>query len=146
MSPPKNKLSDGTRRHVRAFAEALFSREVDEAGRPIPPPNERMDWFVTDIDDFVAHLNLRARLLFLLCIYAVSVLSPLLAGRLGMLASLPLAARIHALEALEQTPAALALFAARAIVSIVYYEHPDAAKEIHWDQRCLTQTAIEGTS
>lgn len=139
-------LSSRALRQVRAFAEALFSREVDEAGHPIPPPPERMDWFITDVDDFVAHLNLRARWLFLLCIYAVSVLAPLLAGRFGMLASLPLPARIHALEAFEQTPAALALFAARAIVSLVYYEHPDAAREIHWDRQCLTQTATEVTS
>lgn len=102
-----------------------------------------MAWFITDIDDFVAHLNLRARWLFHLCIYAVSLLAPLVAGRFGTLAGLPLPARIAALEAFEQTPAALALFAARAIVSLVYYEHPDAAREIHWDQQSLVQANAE---
>lgn len=140
VSNDKATLSSGAQRQVRAFAEALFAREEDEAGLPLAPPKERMDWFVTDIDDFVHHLNLRARLLFLLCIYAVSLLAPLLSGRFGTLAGLPLAARVEALEAFEKTPAALALFAARAVVSLVYYEHPDAAREIHWDRQCLTST------
>lgn len=143
VSPSPPTLSEGTRRHVRAFAEALFSRDVDEAGSPVAPPEARMAWFITDIDDFVAHLNLRARWLFHLCIYAVSLLAPLLSGRFGTLAGLPLPARIAALEAFEQTPAALALFAARAIVSLVYYEHPDAAREIHWDRQSLVQANAE---
>lgn len=144
MSNDKATLSPNAQRHVRAFAEALFAREEDEAGLPLAPPRERMDWFVADIDDFVHHLNLRARLLFLLCIYAVSLLAPLLSGRFGTLAGLPLAARIDALESFEKTPAALALFAARAVVSLVYYEHPDAAREIHWDKQCLTSATKPG--
>jgi hypothetical protein len=35
----------------------------------------------------------------------------------------------------------LDLFALRALSSLVYYEHPDAAAEIGWDQRCLKPTA-----
>lgn len=96
-----------------------------------------MHWFVDDLDDFVAHLNLRARLLFRACLFTATWLAPLAIGRFAALASLPLTQRIAALDALERTPLSLALFGARAIVSLVYYEHPDAAAELGWDRQCL---------
>ncbi|MCZ7678966.1 MAG: hypothetical protein M5U28_09520 [Sandaracinaceae bacterium] len=40
-------------------------------------------------------------------------------------------------ERLEATPLSLPLLGAKAILSIVYYEHPDAAREIGWDQECM---------
>ncbi|MBX7192054.1 MAG: hypothetical protein K1X94_08350 [Sandaracinaceae bacterium] len=135
---PKHALSDSSRRDAQAFGEALFARTLDEA-----PPAERMRWFVDDLDDFVAHLNLRARWLFLFCLFAVTWVAPLLAGHLGRLRGLSVAGRIAALEALEQSPASLALFGARAVVSLVYYEHPDAAAEIGWDRRCLADVRPE---
>ena len=36
----------------------------------------------------------------------------------------------------------LALCALKALTSFVYYEHPDAAREIGWDQRCLGNTRV----
>lgn len=138
MSETKRSvLSAAARHHVRAFGEALFSRDGGA------PPEERMRWFVEDVDDFVAHLNTRAYLLFRLCLFAVTWLAPLLVLRPRSLASMQLSERLHALEALERSPASLALFGARAIVSLVYYEHPDAAREIGWDQKCLTTVRRE---
>lgn len=128
-------LSPTTRQNALAFGEALFARSMDEA-----PPAERMRWFLDDLDDFVAHLNVRARRLFLLCLFVVTWVAPLLRLRLGRLGRLSLRERIEAIEAIERTPAALALFALRAVVSLVYYEHPDASREIGWDQTCLTDT------
>lgn len=130
-------LSESARRDARAFGEALFARSLDQA-----PPAERMAWFIADLDDFVAHLNLRARLLFLLCLFAVTW-APLLSGRFGRLRGLSVAERIEALEVLERSPASLALFGARAIVSLVYYEHPDAAAEIGWDRKSLAEVQPE---
>lgn len=131
-------LSDSARRDAMAFGEALFARTLEDA-----PPADRMAWFITDLDDFVAHLNLRARMLFHLCLFAVTWVAPLIAGRFARLGGLPLAERIAALEAFERTPLSLALFGARAIVSLVYYEHPDAAREIGWDRKCLTAVRAE---
>jgi len=130
-------LSESARHDVRAFAEALFART-----REAPPPAERMSWFIADLDDFVAHLNLRARLLFLLCLFAVTW-APLLSGRFRRLRVLSVVERIEVLEALERSPAALALFGARAIASLVYYEHPDAAAEIGWDRKSLAEVQPE---
>jgi hypothetical protein len=30
----------------------------------------------------------------------------------------------------------------KALASFVYYEHPDAAAELRWDQRCLGKKAL----
>jgi hypothetical protein len=51
--------------------------------------------------------------------------------------SLSLEDRSHALERLEQSPFALAVFGAKAILCIVYYEHPDAAKLVGYEAKCL---------
>lgn len=131
-------LSESARRDAMAFGEALFARTLDDA-----PPADRMAWFITDLDDFVAHLNVRARMLFRLCLFVVTWIAPIVGGRVSRLGSLALVDRIEALEALERTPLSLALFGARAIVSLVYYEHPDAAREIGWDRKCLTAVRAE---
>ena len=136
----RSVLSASTRDDVRAFAEAVFARHDG------PPPQERLRWLVEDVDDFVAHLNTRSYLLFRLCLFVVTWVAPLLLLRFTRLASLPQDRRLQALEALERSPAALALFGARAIVSLVYYEHPDAAREIGWDQKCLTVVRREAAA
>jgi hypothetical protein len=124
-------FSDATRRDVRAFAEAFFSRDYD------PPPRERMDWFLDDLDDFVSRLNPRSRGLFHLVMAVPTYVAPLCVKHLGRLEDLPVRSRVAALDALERSPLGLPLFAAKAMVSLVYYEHPDAAREIGWDQRCM---------
>lgn len=126
-------LSTAMRKNARAFAEAHFSSDGGA------PPRERMDWFETDIDDFFAHAGTRARLLFGACLFTATWFAPLLVGRaFARLGSLDVPTRIEALEAMERAPlVSLALFALKAISSFVYYEHPDSAREIGWDQRCL---------
>lgn len=124
-------FSDATRRDIRAFAEAFFARD-DE-----PPPAARMDWFLDDLDDFIGRLNPRARGLFHLVMAMPTYVAPVYVRHVGRLADLPLRERVEALEALERSPLGLPLFAAKAMVSLVYYEHPDAAEEIGWDQRCM---------
>lgn len=127
-------LSPRDRDNARALAEALWSRDGER-----PPPEDRLAWFVDDLSDFVGHLNTRARLLFLACLTSITWAGPLLVFRAGRLRSLSIPDRVRAIHAVEKHPlASLALFATKAIVSIVWYEHPDNAREIGWDQRCLT--------
>jgi hypothetical protein len=116
---------------ARALAEALFSTEAG------PPPAERLDWLVRELDDFLDRMGGRGRLLLLLSLFAVSWLAPLLTFRLRSLRSLPLPARIDALERLERSRLAMPLLAVKAILSVLYYEHPDAAREIGFDGACL---------
>lgn len=126
-------LSTAGRAAARAFAEALWSKDGEH-----PPEAHRLDFFEADLADFVGHLNPRARLLFRACLATVTWVAPLIVGRPGRLAGLPVPARIRAIERLERTPASLALFATKAVVSLIWYEHPDSARDLGWDKRCKT--------
>ncbi len=117
-------------RAARAVAEALFAHEGG------PPPAERLDWLERDLADFFGHVTLRARLLFRACVATLTWIAPLLVARLPPFSRLPLEARIEALHRIERTPLSLAFLGAKAILCIVYFEHPEAAREIGWDQRC----------
>lgn len=130
-------LSARARTNLRAFAEAYFSRDGSA------PPADRLDWLVDDIADFLGQVGGRARFVFGACLFAVSWGSGVLVGRpFSPLRALPIDVRIEAIERVEKAPlVALAFFALRALCSLVYYEHPDAAAEIGWDQRCLKPTA-----
>jgi hypothetical protein len=125
-------LGRAGRASLRAFAEALFS----EAGRP--PPADRLDWLVDDFDDFLRQGGARARLGFKALLLVVSVVAPVTVWRLLPLRALPLATRIEALERFERTPAGLAIYALKALVCLVYYEHPDAARSIGYEGTCKT--------
>lgn len=123
-------LPPRVRRAARALAEALFLRPSG------PPSPEVLDWLERDLDDFFGHVTLRARLLFRACLATVVWLAPLVILRLPPLSRLPVAERVRALTRFERTPLALAFLGAKALLSIVYYEHPDAAASIGWDQAC----------
>lgn len=134
----RDGLSIRSKRDARAFAEAFFSRD----GEPVD--GERLDAFVAELSDFFFHVKGRARLLFLACLATATWGAPLLIGRpFTRLGALSIAERIDALERLERMPVGqLALFATKAVTSIVYYEHPDASAEMRWDQRCLGKKAL----
>jgi len=127
--------SPGTLASARALAEAIFSTESG------PPPAARLDWLMDELDDFLGRVGARGRVLLLLSFFDVSWLAPLVAFRFRPLRSLPLAARVDALERLERSRIAMPLLATKAILSVLYYEHPDAAREIGFDGACLTRGA-----
>lgn len=122
---------------MRAFVEAVFARS-GEGGALSPPPEARVAWVCSEIDDFLARVTVRSRLVVLLSLFAVSVLAPLFVRRLGSLASLGLAERVDALSRLEESSLSPALLAVKALASVHYYEHPDAAREVGFDGACMT--------
>jgi hypothetical protein len=130
-------LSRAARANARAIAEALWTRD----GRT-PPPAHRLDWLERDLADFAGHLTLRARLLLSACLATVTWLAPVAIGRLARLRSLSIADRVRAIAAIERAPlVSLALFAAKAILSLLWWEHPENAREIGWDQKCLRSSS-----
>jgi len=131
VEPRRDGLGPGGRRAAIALAEALWSRDGIEA-----PPADRVAWFADDLADFVGRIGGRAWLLFRACLATATWIAPVVIGRAPPLARLSIPDRIRAIAALEGTPAGLALFAAKAIVSMVWFEHPANAREIGWDQRC----------
>lgn len=117
---------------THAVAEALFTTEDG------PPPRERLEWLVDDLDRFFVQAGKRARFMYRLCLLAISVLAPLLILHLPPFRKLPRKQRAEALERMEASWIGLAVFGAKAPLCIIYYEHPDAARFIGYDASCLT--------
>lgn len=107
-----------------AIAEALFS--TDE--RPCPP--ERLAWVERELADLMSRAAPRGRFTFQLGAFAVSVVAPILVGRFPPFTKLTLPLRIEALRRLESRPLGVALIALKAVLCMIYFEHPDAAAEV----------------
>ena len=92
------------------------------------------------MEDFLARASTQARLMLSFMIWLVTLAAPLFVGRLGTLAALAQPERIRALERLERhfgEP----LVAVKAILCLLYYEHPDSAREVGFDGQCLLPRA-----
>ncbi len=124
-------LSPTLHETAAALAEALFST-VDG-----PAPGHRVAWLCDELDHFIAYAGPRARLNLWLCLTGVSVLAPLMVGRPWGFSAMPLALRREAVERLERSPLGLAVFGAKAMLCIVWYEHPENAAFIGADGLCL---------
>lgn len=128
---------DGTplaswQRDLIAIAEAMFSRTEG------PPPPERLEWLARQMADFMAHAGARTRLLLRGSIAAVAGSGAIFSGKFRMFRDLSLAERLHVLEKAERGPVGLATFAVKAMTSILWFEHPDSAREIGFDGGCRT--------
>ncbi len=128
---PGAGLSPWLRDATRALAETLFA--TDDG----PAPADRVDWLCDDLDDFMARSGARALALYRLCAVAVTWLAPLHARKLGPFHSLDFATRAEALERMERGPLGMAVFGARTILCVVWYEHPATARSVGHDGRCL---------
>ena len=122
--PASGRLPGFARATMLHVAEALFS----VAGQT--PPRARMRWLDAELDDFMARSSAIGRLQFTLAALLVSVLAPLWLWRPPGLGRLSIVQRVRALDRFEQSPAAPLLIALRAILCLLYYEHPDAAREV----------------
>jgi hypothetical protein len=131
-APPRQRgLRPGQREAVRAIAATLFA--TDEG----PPDGARLDWLLDDLDDFLGRAGARARGLLSLCVAAITWAAPLRVGRVGPFHSLDPASQALALERLEQGTLGLAVFGAKTLLCIVWYEHPVTARGAGYDGRCL---------
>ena len=141
LSPPEgharrprraSALAPWQQTEVRAFAEAFFA---DEGG---PPSAAHLGYAVDELGQLLAHAGMRSQLLFGASVLTMAFLVPaVLLGRFQRFSRLSIDERLKALHRSETSPAGLAVFLIRALTSIVFYEHPDGARAIRWDQRCL---------
>ena len=115
--------SPATLRIARAIAEAVFARD----GRA--PPEERIAWLVGELEDFLARAGARSRFMLTFSFWLVAVAAPLALRRWPRLEALPVADRVDALSALERVLPE-PLLAVKALLCLIYYEHPDAASEV----------------
>jgi hypothetical protein len=113
-----------------AIASALFARGG------VPPPPERLAYLEREVEDFLARAGTQARLMLSFMIWVVALGAPLFIGRIGTLSGLSGPDRIRALERLERRFGE-PLIAVKAILCLLYYEHPDSAREVGFDDKCL---------
>lgn len=134
-------FTSGQRATTRVLIETLFA--TDEGS----PPNGRVEWVLAEAEDLIRHSGPKLRLIFGLLLFFLNRIGPLLSLRFPSLGRLPLGERIELLTKMEHGIAAGPLLAVRALLAIVYYEHPDAANLIGFTGECLVpreaETAVE---
>jgi hypothetical protein len=123
-------LSKRLQRRIRSFAEALFATESG------PPSDDRLDWLLEELDDFVRQAGSQAGLVVRMTAFVVTWLAPLFVLRPVPFGWLGWRTRVRALERMEGSFAGLPLLAGRAMLCFIYYEHPDAVREIDADGLC----------
>jgi hypothetical protein len=119
-----------TLRALVAIAEAVFSRDGQA------PAAERLAFVEREMEDFLARSGARSRFMFSAMIWLTTALAPLFSGRITPLYALTLSDRVKALSRLERRFSE-PLLAVKAILCLVYYEHPDAARDVGFDGQCL---------
>ncbi|HEX3598360.1 MAG TPA: hypothetical protein VHU80_24800 [Polyangiaceae bacterium] len=112
-----------------AIASAVFGRDGQ------PPPAERLTYLEREIEDFLARSGPRARTMLSFMIWVVALVGPWLVGKLGPLGRLSQKERVRALSRLERRFGE-PLIAVKAILCLLYYEHPDAARDVGFDGEC----------
>lgn len=118
---------------AKIFAEALFA--TDEG----PPDPERIRWLMDDLRDFLGHAGGRARGIFRLCLFACDWLAPLSVRKVPTLANLSRDERIRALATLEHSALGPAALGPKAILCILWFEHPDTQRETRTTPSCMTE-------
>lgn len=125
----------GVRRTARLVAEALFSPDGE------PPDAARLDWLEADFADFYARAHGNAGLILRLSLFALMWLAPLFVNRLGPLSTLPIPRRVIALERFESSLLAPAALAVKAMLCILWFEHPRTQRETSTEPSCLGRSA-----
>jgi len=129
--PRRRGLWGNQRQAVRAIAATLFTTDAG------PPDAECLEWLCDDLDDFLGRVGRRARGLLSLCVAAITWFAPLHVRRLGPFYALDAQTQTTALERMERGPLGLAVFGAKTLLCIVWYEHPETAQRVGYDARCL---------
>ena len=106
------------------IAEALFA---SEAG---PPPPERLQFLQDDLQDFLRHAGLRTRSLVKIALFGVDLVLPILMLK-RPLRYTPWEPRVQLLSRIENSIAGLPLLFIKAVLCLIYYEHPDAQEELY---------------
>ena len=127
-SPPPR---GGFARNLHAFASVQFATAAGA------PPEARLNWAVAQVSAMIAATPGRGAFVYRLSVFVMAWVAPLLIFRLPTFQRLGFEQRVHALERFERSPFGMMLFAIKALICIVYYEHPDAAVEVGFDGACM---------
>lgn len=120
----------GVRVTSRAVAEALFSPDGVSLDR------ERLDWLEEDFADFFARAHGNARMILRASLLALMWVAPWFVFMPLPLTALPLKRRALALERFESSPLAPAALAVKAMLCILWFEHPKTREETGTEASC----------
>jgi hypothetical protein len=118
-------------RHARCVAEALFSTRA-------PPPPARLDFLCNDLADFLHHAGSYARFVVVGSLLLTVWLLPLWVRR-WPLAWVRWETRTETLQRIERSALGFAFLPAKAILCLIYFEHPDAGALLGFDSKCLVE-------
>lgn len=119
-------LPERSFRVLRELARTLF-----DTGAGVPEP--RLDWVVAELRDMLAYTGALARFGLRMAVAFLQFAPILLFGRLRRFTSLRTAERTRMMRWLEEGPFAIAFVPVKLYLCMVYFEHPDAARETGWD-------------
>ena len=123
------------RRAIRGAAEAFFTDPEEPADRGA---DARMAWLVEDADDMVSHGSTQLQTGLRIAIVVLELLPIFVVGRLALASSLTLDERVHFLRKIETGPItflALLVVAWKTLLTVLYFEHPEAAPRMGYDGR-----------
>ena len=121
------------RRAIRGVAEGLFTDPDDPADRGA---DARFSWVVEEVDAMVSNGSAQLRFGMRFTIVVVELLPLLIVGAPRLCSSLPLPARVRYLQRLEAgriTQLALLVVLWKTMLTILYFEHPEAAPRTGYD-------------
>ena len=73
----------------------------------------------------------------MLSVWFLTWIAPLVVWRLGPLESLPVDLRVEALERIEGSALGFIALAPKAMLCLMWFEHPDTQRETHTEISCL---------
>lgn len=127
-------------RGLAALAEVMFATDAGAA------PAARVRWMCHELRDLLRRIRGRGTFVFHLALVLVSIVAPLLVARPVPLRRLPFAVRARALARFERSPLGLLLFVLKAMMCIVWFEHPGSAREVGFDGRALREHPSEAAA
>ena len=126
-------LSPVVRSWARAVAEGILATEE---GAPDP---KRVEDVVEDFLDFIARAPARGRWIMILSLFALVWVAPLFVARMPTLDGLDVDKRAEALDRVEKSVLGPAALAPKAILCLLWFEHPATRAETHTEVTCLQQ-------
>lgn len=131
--PYRALLSPRAMAILRAVAEALFD---DHSGGP---PADRLDWFERELNDLFASADGPSSLLLRVAPWVLEFSPVLTLSHLSLLTQLTRPEQQRCLERLERSPLpplGLIFLLCKALICLIYLEHPEALSEIGFDGGC----------
>lgn len=124
-----------SKRILRSLAEAFFTDPNDPADRGA---DQRFAWLVDDVDDFISQASPALRFGTRTALILVELCPLFFVRRFALCSSLSLKEREHYLatvEAATMPRVALLVVMFKTLMTILYFEHPEAAPHLGYDGR-----------